>query len=134
MATFSGVKATTKVGGNAIPGMRKWTFKTATKLSEYVSNETGGWSAQCKGARNGAGELRINLDSSRHLPYDDGDEVTLLLYPDSDNAVDYIEVPAIFEECQLEEDCDSSDPSLVVLPFKNQGTVTFYGKFVASGV
>ncbi len=133
MATLSGVNGTVKVGSNAILGIRNWKLTTAAKLGDYVSNETGGYTARSVGAKDGNGSFTVNIDQSRYLPYDEGDTVTLVLQIDA-AGTSKITVPAIIEQIEFECDLDKPDPLVAVCTFKATAAWTYAGYFVASGV
>ncbi len=122
------------VGGSSILEVRKWTFKPKQKLGRVVTNATGGFEGQIRGAPSGEGSVTIVIPKTGFTaPFVMGAATTLNLYADAARAHGYTNITAEFDAATTEIDLNSENAIEITVNFRSNGPYDAIGAFAILG-
>jgi hypothetical protein len=124
MSTKSGKDGKVLIGATPLASITHWRLRTTSRNPAHASSATGGAKTRNPGVKDSSGVIRFKLDFADPITdsFDEGDQVTLLLY--LDDARHYT-APAIIDAIELDE-VDIDDGAVIggTAWFSGTGPVT----------
>ncbi len=122
------------VGGSSILEIKGWEFTPRQALAAVVTNATGGFEGQIRGAPGGEGQVEIVVPKTGFsTPFVMGAPTTLDLYADAARAHGYTNIVAEFESAPTKIELISKDAIMITVKFKTNGPYDAIGAFAILG-
>ena len=122
------------VGGLSILEIDQWEFTPTQKLGAVVTNATGGFAGQVRGAPGGRGSIRIVVPKTGYAnPIVAGATTVLNLYADADRNHGYTNINAEFESAPTKIELISDKAIGITINFKANGPYDAIGGFAVLG-
>ncbi len=122
------------VGGNSILEIDQWEFTPTQKLGAVVTNATGGFEGQIRGAPGGKGSIRIVVPKTGYTtPIAAGAYTILNLYADAARLHGYTQIYAEFESAPTKIELISDKAIGITINFKANGPYNAIGAFAVLG-
>jgi hypothetical protein len=122
------------VGGSSILEIDQWEFTPTQKLGAVVTNATGGFEGQIRGAPGGKGSIRIVVPKTGYsTPIVAGAATVLNLYADAARAHGYTQINAEFESAPTKIELISDKAIGITIHFRANGPYNAIGAFAVLG-
>ncbi len=122
------------VGGSSILEIDQWEFTPTQKLGAVVTNVTGGFEGQIRGAPGGKGSIRIVVPKTGYTaPITAGAYTILNLYADAARLHGYTQIYAEFESAPTKIELISDKAIGITINFKANGPYNATGAFAVLG-
>jgi hypothetical protein len=122
------------VGGSSILEIKAWEFTPKQKLGSVVTNATGGFEGQIKGAPSGKGSVTIVVPKTGYTtPIVAGADTTLDLYADAARLHGFTNIVASFEDSPVKIELNSDNAIEITVNFRSNGPYDAIGAFAVLG-
>jgi hypothetical protein len=122
------------VGGNSILEVKAWSFTPKQKLGSVVTNVTGGFEGQIRGAPSGRGSVTIVVPKTGYgTPFVMGAGTILNLYADAARQHGYTQIYAEIEDAPTKIELNSENAIEITVNFKTNGPFNAIGAFAVLG-
>jgi len=122
------------VGGSSILEIDQWEFTPTQKLGTVVTNATGGFEGQIRGAVGGRGSIRIVVPVTGYTtPIVAGATTVLCLYADAARLHGYTYINAEFESAPTTIELIGEKAIGITIHFKANGPYNAKGAFAVLG-
>ncbi len=122
------------VGGSSILEINAWEFTPSQKLGKVVTNVTGGFQGQIRGAVSGKGKVTIVVPKTGDTaPFVAGAPTTLDLYADAARAHGFTNIVAELESTPVKIELNSENAIEITVNFQANGPFDAIGAFAVLG-
>lgn len=124
MAGFSGKNGKVVYGASDFLEVTKWSFTPTSNNPSWASSTNPGYKKRVAGVKDGSGNVEGKDDATTHIwdAIQEGSSVTLKLYV---NASDFITVPSLVDQLNIECDMDDGEPVSWNFDFSTNGAWTY---------
>jgi hypothetical protein len=108
MSMQTGDDGKVMIGGAELAEITAWTFETSARRVAYASSATGGYRKQLTGVKEGRGtiDFKLNLTNPLTNHFNEGSQVTLLLYIDNTR---FYSVPSVIDSLEMAVNIDGGE-------------------------
>ena len=124
---LSGTGGSVVVDSTTVADVAEWTHTRAIDRHAYASSSTSGYRKRITGHKDCSGSFRVYLqDGDPDLGFDEGDEVTLVLYISTESSTTQsITGPAIIGDIEYNVPIEEGAPVYATVPYEGNGEWTY---------